>query len=128
MRDAQLRVNEANIRSVKGAAATEILANWTKEQGTSTKYKYSEYRAWSAEATVEADGTISGIVVSGVEAAKTSDYTFSATDFQITPDGGSAVNIYSAENTLNEDGLRGVTPKYVIKLVLTNVDIKAKTA
>lgn len=56
LKEAQLRVNQANVRSVKAAGIAHILTNWDSEKASEN--------GWKASAKVDAQGNISEIEIS----------------------------------------------------------------
>ena len=64
LKDAQWRTNQANVRSVKAEAVTQILSHWGDEIGSSTPKDTVSKGAtmgWKVTACVDGSGNISGM-------------------------------------------------------------------
>ena len=85
LRDAQLRVNQANIRSLKGEAVAAILSNWSKKDdrasgGTLISSGVGDTNSgWVARAKVSKTGDVTGlklyVMANGANAQKLSGVT-----------------------------------------------------
>ena len=76
LKDAQIKVNLANARTLKGAAVSYILSHWTETDGATGDHKYSDgstdgtqQHGWVAIATFDANGDISEMHVGVLTAA-----------------------------------------------------------
>ena len=61
LRDAQMRVNQANIRSVKGEAVTAILSNWSKYDDNHHLISSGMTHGWAAQAKVSKTGDVTDL-------------------------------------------------------------------
>ena len=70
LKDAQIKVNLANARTLKGAAVSYILSHWTETDGATGDHKYSDgstdgtqKNGWIAIGTYDSNGDISAMHV-----------------------------------------------------------------
>lgn len=105
LREAQLRTNQANVRSVKSAGVTYILTHWSDEKMSAGA---AEDKCWQVKANVAENGDITGLTVTvlaltaGQVDGKTAEPTVNGTK-------------------VNESG--GVAPAYGVVLYLTDADL-----
>ena len=78
--DAQLRVNQANIRSVRSAAVAEILTNIGNDDSYGNKMNRgtTDGHGWIATAQVDNNGDVKNLLIYACET--TSDYDHNRTD------------------------------------------------
>ena len=140
LENAQLRTNQANIRAVKAAAVTEILANWDKHDSRpapkreeiSTGVQYG----WTAFANVDAKGNIANISImvahsdwgcsdaktNGIVKAPGSVPTNVTTPVDFSQNPTKAVKAAAT----NDDILKTIKPPYTVQVYLK--DVKANVS
>ncbi len=126
LKEAQIRVNEANIRTVKGAGVSNILSNWTGYDNTKTtakKMSTGVASGWDIVADVDAKGDISNLKIF------VTDSTAAATG--ITAD-KKAADAEAPESTVtaatSKDDFSKLAPPYMVQVHVDNLDYTPGTA
>ncbi len=137
LKEAQLRVNQGNIRAVKAVASTNILMNWNKGDdhgtpkqistgGDSTKF------GWYATATVSEHGDITDLKIYVAAAAPTTEAAASGvTNVQsyIKAEPSDLSKSEGVTGTLEEEGYLDsvgfVKGKYYVQVYMKDIDYTA---